>query len=71
MEHFVTGHFNGNLVGHTKRSVADTWVEGDLNSGDLTQEVSKKTINMRPRIVSCIILVKNVAISALVQKVCL
>lgn len=43
------------------RSMEDSGAKDDLSSGDMVQEVSEKdNINMRPRIVSCNILVKNV-----------
>lgn len=46
---------------HTNKSMGGSSTKDDLSCGDMVQEVSEQdNINMRPRIVSCDILVKNV-----------
>jgi hypothetical protein len=56
--------FKLKLIGHTCRNMEDNCTEGDLNCGDLAQEISEeKYFSLLPGDCSCDILVKNVAAS--------
>ena len=59
-------------MGHTRISMEDSGAESNLNCGVLAQEVAEeKNVSMLHRDHSCVISVKNVAVSALVQNICL
>lgn len=61
MDRKAIGHFNDNLMDRTNKSMGGSSTKDDLSCGDMFQEVSEQdNINMRPRIVSCDIFVKNV-----------
>lgn len=60
------------LSGHPCRNMENSGTEGDLNCWGPAQEVSEeKDISKYPRDHSCYILAKNVAIFALIRKICL